>query len=138
MTTVEKPEMPSPHTGVRVMSSLIDRVEDLLLQATTERSHYYTANVLRDVLFELRKNALLPSLVPELVGQLEDLNKLISVGAREGMNPLKNRFGERLLFSQQTTFDLLEKAKRVMAACESADEACEGDTNLTNKKGERS
>lgn len=35
------------------MSDLIERAHDLLVQATTEQSHHYTANVLRELIAAL-------------------------------------------------------------------------------------
>jgi hypothetical protein len=34
---------------------ILEKLEDLLLQATTERSHYYTAAVLREAIAEIRR-----------------------------------------------------------------------------------
>lgn len=50
---------------------IVDKLEDLIVQATQERSHYYVESAAREALYEIRILRSFRDMVREEVGKME-------------------------------------------------------------------
>lgn len=58
--------------------TIIEKLEDLLVQATTERSHYYVASTVKEAIEEIKRLEYLHKLDHSLADQWQKKNELIN------------------------------------------------------------